>query len=42
VLTRDEMLDDVTLYWLTNTAVSSARLYARHRRVDAASGKGWF
>ena len=27
VLTKDEMLDDITLYWLTNTAVSSARLY---------------
>src|SRR4051812_36120243 len=27
LLGRDEMLDDVTLYWLTNTAVSSARLY---------------
>ncbi|PRX47703.1 pimeloyl-ACP methyl ester carboxylesterase [Prauserella shujinwangii] len=26
-LTRDEMLDDVTLYWLTGTATSSARLY---------------
>jgi pimeloyl-ACP methyl ester carboxylesterase len=26
-LTRDEMLDDVTLYWLTGTAASSARLY---------------
>ena len=26
-LTRDEVLDNVTLYWLTNTAVSSARLY---------------
>ncbi|HEU4507684.1 MAG TPA: epoxide hydrolase [Pyrinomonadaceae bacterium] len=26
-LTRDEMLDDVTLYWLTNSAASSARLY---------------
>jgi pimeloyl-ACP methyl ester carboxylesterase len=26
-LTRDDILDDVTLYWLTNTAVSSARLY---------------
>ncbi|PZM14822.1 epoxide hydrolase family protein [Rhizobium tubonense] len=23
----DEVLDDITLYWLTNTAVSSARLY---------------
>ena len=26
-LTKDEMLDDITLYWLTNTAASSARLY---------------
>ena len=26
-LTLDEMLDDITLYWLTNTAASSARLY---------------
>ncbi len=26
-LTRDDMLDNITLYWLTNTAVSSARLY---------------
>jgi pimeloyl-ACP methyl ester carboxylesterase len=26
-LTRDEILDDITLYWLTNTATSSARLY---------------
>jgi len=27
VLTRDELLDNVMLYWLTNTAASSARLY---------------
>lgn len=27
VLTRDEMLDDVMLYWSTNSAASSARLY---------------
>jgi pimeloyl-ACP methyl ester carboxylesterase len=26
-LTRDDILDNVTLYWLTDTAVSSARLY---------------
>jgi len=25
--TKDEVLDDFTLYWLTNTATSSARLY---------------
>ena len=27
MLTKDEFLDNVTLYWLTNTATSSARLY---------------
>ena len=27
LLTKDDFLDDVTLYWLTNTAASSARLY---------------
>jgi pimeloyl-ACP methyl ester carboxylesterase len=27
VFTRDEMLDNITLYWLTGTAASSARLY---------------
>ncbi|RWM94368.1 MAG: epoxide hydrolase [Mesorhizobium sp.] len=27
LLSRDEMLDDVTLYWLTNSATSAARLY---------------
>ncbi|MER8898363.1 epoxide hydrolase [Mesorhizobium sp. M0676] len=26
-LTKDDILDNVTLYWLTNTAISSARLY---------------
>ena len=26
-LTRDDILDNITFYWLTNTAVSSARLY---------------
>lgn len=27
VVSRDELLDNVTLYWLTNSAASSARLY---------------
>jgi microsomal epoxide hydrolase len=27
VFTHDEMLDDIMLYWLTNTGASSARLY---------------
>lgn len=26
-LSRDQMLDNITLYWLTNTAASSARIY---------------
>jgi pimeloyl-ACP methyl ester carboxylesterase len=26
-LTRDDILDNITLYWLTNTAVSTSRLY---------------
>jgi pimeloyl-ACP methyl ester carboxylesterase len=26
-LTRDDILDNITLYWLTNTAISAARLY---------------
>jgi epoxide hydrolase len=36
-LTRDEMLDDVSVYWFTNTATSSARLYwesLRDRNTD--------
>ncbi|WP_089896873.1 epoxide hydrolase family protein [Chitinophaga arvensicola] len=27
VLTKDEMLDDISLYWFTNTAASAAQLY---------------
>ena len=30
-LTRDDVLDDFTLYWLTNTAVSAARYYWESR-----------
>jgi pimeloyl-ACP methyl ester carboxylesterase len=30
-LTRDDVLDDITLYWLTNTAISSSRLYWENR-----------
>jgi pimeloyl-ACP methyl ester carboxylesterase len=26
-LTRDDVLDNITLYWMTNTAISAARLY---------------
>jgi pimeloyl-ACP methyl ester carboxylesterase len=31
--TRDEILDNITLYWLTNTAVSSARLYWENKNA---------
>jgi len=44
-LTRDEMLDNVMLYWLTNSATSSARLYwesfrtfITHDRVELPTG----
>ncbi|HTD33036.1 MAG TPA: epoxide hydrolase [Candidatus Elarobacter sp.] len=30
-LTRDDILDNVTMYWLTNTGISSARLYWENR-----------
>jgi pimeloyl-ACP methyl ester carboxylesterase len=30
-LTRDDILDNITLYWFTNTAVSSARLYWEYK-----------
>jgi hypothetical protein len=30
-LTRDDVLDNVTLFWLTNTAVSSGRLYWEYK-----------
>jgi pimeloyl-ACP methyl ester carboxylesterase len=30
-LTRDDILDNITLYWLTNTGVSSGRLYAENK-----------
>ena len=35
-LTRDDILDNITFYWLTNTAISSARLYWEHRRTATA------
>ena len=37
-LTRDDILDNVTLYWLTNTAVSSARLYWDTTQVSDGAG----
>ncbi len=37
-LTKDDILDNITLYWLTNTGVSSARLYWE----TAQTAKGGF
>jgi pimeloyl-ACP methyl ester carboxylesterase len=39
-LTRDDVLDNVTLYWLTNTAISSARLY--WDTAQFSTGAGFF
>ena len=36
-LTRDDVLDDITLYWLTNTGTSAARLYWENRGVNVLS-----
>jgi pimeloyl-ACP methyl ester carboxylesterase len=36
-LTRDQILNNITLYWLTNTATSSARLYWEQHRATAAA-----
>ena len=35
--TRDDVLDNFTLYWLTNTAASSARIYWENRGRDLLS-----
>jgi len=35
--TRDDVLDNFTLYWLTNTAASSARIYWENRGRDLIS-----
>lgn len=39
-LTRDEMLDIITLYWLTNTAASSARMYYENARNGLSLNRG--
>jgi pimeloyl-ACP methyl ester carboxylesterase len=37
-LTRDDVLDNVTLYWLTNTGVSSSRLYWDTAQISTGGG----
>jgi pimeloyl-ACP methyl ester carboxylesterase len=38
---RDEVLDDMSLYWLTNTATSSARLYWEVKGRNPTSAAAW-
>jgi pimeloyl-ACP methyl ester carboxylesterase len=38
-LTRDNVLDNITLYWLTNTAASAARLYWETNKSTSAAIK---
>ena len=49
VLSRDEILDDISLYWFTGTAASSARIYWENYpssfsggRIDLPVGAGIF
>jgi pimeloyl-ACP methyl ester carboxylesterase len=39
-LTRDRILDNVTLYWLTSSATSAARMYWESARSAAAAAAG--
>ena len=39
--TKDQVLDDVTLYWLTNSATSSARLYWENAGRNIVSAAAW-
>ena len=40
-LTKDDVLDNITLYWLTNTAASSGRLYWENKGKNALSSAAW-
>jgi len=39
--TKDEVLDDITLYWLTNTATSAARLYWENGGRNPTGSATW-
>ena len=40
-LTRDDVLDDITLYWLTDSGSSSGRLYWENMGRGATSAAAW-
>lgn len=35
--TKDEVLDDISLYWLTNSATSASRIYWENRNIEIVS-----
>jgi pimeloyl-ACP methyl ester carboxylesterase len=39
--TKDEVLDDMSLYWLTNTAASSSRLYWESKGRNPTNAAAW-
>jgi pimeloyl-ACP methyl ester carboxylesterase len=39
--TRDDVLDDITLYWLTNSATSAARLYWENKGRSPLFAAAW-
>ena len=41
IIDRDEILDDIMLYWLPNAAASAARLYWEDRRSNAVNAGRW-
>ena len=41
LLHKDDVLDDITLYWLTNTGTSAARLYWENGGRGATSSAAW-
>ena len=40
IFTRDEMLTNITIYWVTQTATSSARLYYESSRAPTSGPMG--
>jgi pimeloyl-ACP methyl ester carboxylesterase len=40
-LTKDDVLDDITLYWLTNTAASAGRLYWENKGKSPVIASLW-
>jgi pimeloyl-ACP methyl ester carboxylesterase len=40
-LTKDDVLDDITLYWLTNTATSAGRLYWENKGKSPVIASLW-